>query len=115
MNTKEVKKTTTISYEPWNQCMHIAKFAENIEKQQKYLKTAGITISEENKLQFYTEQLIDRRMFDKKDIINWEDKIKANKTWIKAKKYFQKLVASEERYASVIGGTSQKAHFKSAA
>ena len=60
--------------------MHITKFAKELNKQQKYIKTTGITISEKSKLQFYTEQMINIRMFDKRDIINWEDRAKINKT-----------------------------------
>ena len=33
--------------------------------------------------------MIDSGIFDKKDIINWEDKIQANKTWAKAQEYVQ--------------------------
>ena len=71
---------TATFYKPWNQVMHITKFAKELNKQQKYIKTTGITISEKSKLQFYTEQMINIRMFDKRDIINWEDRAKINKT-----------------------------------
>ena len=74
MDTKEVKKITVAFYGPLDQCMHVTKFAKHVKEQQKYLNTTGITISEGNKLQFYTKQMINSRMFDKKDIIN-RDKI----------------------------------------
>ena len=35
--------------------------------------------------------MIHNGMFEKKDTIEWEDKIKTSKTWAKAKEYFQKL------------------------
>ena len=41
MDTKEVKKMTTAFYELWDQCMHVTKFANNLENQHKYLKTMG--------------------------------------------------------------------------
>ena len=95
--------------------MHITKFAKGLNKQQKYLKTTGITISDEIKLQFYTKQMIDSGIFNKRDRIDWEDRTKNNKTWPKATKYFQKLVTSKERYVGVVGGTAKKARFESAA
>ena len=116
MDIKTVKKVTATCYEPWDQCMHVTKLAKNLEQNQKDLKTTGISISDESKLQFYTEQIIENGgMFDKKDIIEWKDKIQADKTRAKAKECFQKLVASEERYASVTGRNAINARFKSAA
>ena len=72
---------TATFYKPWNQVMHNTKFVKDLNKQQKYPKTTRINITDESKLQFYTEQTIDSGMFDKKDIINWEEKTKADKTW----------------------------------
>ena len=95
--------------------MHITKFAKGLNKQQKYLKTTGIPISDESKLQFYTKQMIDSGIFNKRDRIDWEDRTKNNKTWPKATKYFQKLVASKERYVSVTDVMANKACFENAA
>ena len=58
--------------------------------------------------------MIDSKRFDKWNIIEWEDRTKATKTWSNETPYFQKLVASKERYASVVGGTAKKGCFKSA-
>ena len=79
METKEVKDTTTTFYEPSDQCIHATKFTKNLQKQQKYLKTTRIAISDKSKLQFYTKQMIDSGIFGKKEIIDWEEKIKADK------------------------------------
>ena len=54
-------------------------------------------------------------MFDKRDIVNWEDTIKSQKTWKLATKNFEKVVASEKRYKSVVSGTAQTFRFESAA
>ena len=58
MDTKEVKKMTATCYEPWNQTMHITKFRKHLDKDQSYLKTVGITVSDKNKLQFNLEQML---------------------------------------------------------
>ena len=115
MDTKAVTKITALFYEPWDQVMHITKFAKQLDRQQAYLKTTGINITEESKLQFYTKQILDRAMFDKRNIIEWEDRTKDMKTWALATKYFEQLVTSEERYTSMVGGTAKKARFESAA
>ena len=55
MDTKLVKQITAIMYEPSNQSTHITKFGKHLNKQQEYLKTTRITISNETKLKFHTE------------------------------------------------------------
>ena len=40
--------------------MHVTKFAKHLDEQQEYLQSAGIEITDASKLQFYTEQIIDK-------------------------------------------------------
>ena len=56
---KTIKRMTKSFYKPWNQIMHITKFGKQLDKEQEYLKFAGIEISDASKLQFYSEQMID--------------------------------------------------------
>ena len=53
MDTKTRKKMRAEFYEPWDQVMHISKFGKHLTKEQKYLKTCGIDIDDEAKIQFY--------------------------------------------------------------
>ena len=46
MDTKTIKKITKLFYEPWDQIMHITKFAKHLDKQQEYFKSAGIKITD---------------------------------------------------------------------
>ena len=73
MNTKTVQKMTAEFYEPWDQQMHITKFAKRLDRHQAYLATAGIEITDESKLQFYIEQMVDCAMFEKREIVAWEN------------------------------------------
>ena len=50
----------------------------------------GINITEANKLQFYTEQMLDSNFFDKAIIMKWEKRLPTRKTWTKVKLYFDK-------------------------
>ena len=52
MARKTIKKMTKLFYEPWDQVMHVAKFAKHLDEQQEYLKSAGIEITDASKLQF---------------------------------------------------------------
>ena len=69
MDTKTRKKMRAEFYKPWDQITHISKFGKHLTKEQKYLRTWGIEIDDEEKIQFYIEQMIDSCMFEKKDII----------------------------------------------
>ena len=113
MHTKAVTKMTAKFYEPWNQVMYVTMFAKQPTKQQAYFKTIGINPSDQSKLLFYTKRMIDSKMFDKRDIIKWEDRTKVNKTWSLATYYFQNCFASKEKYASMVGVTAKKVRFES--
>ena len=52
--------------------------------------------------------MIDSERFDKRDIIEWEERTNDMKTWSNATKYFQKLVANKETYANLVGSTATK-------
>ena len=101
MDTKVVTKMTADFYEPWDQGKHDTKFAKQLTKQQPYLQTTGNNVSNESRLQFYTEQMIKSKTIDKRDIINWEDrtkarKTKAMKTWSNATKLFSETCGQRE-------------------
>ena len=80
MDTKTIKRTTKSFYKPWDQIMHITKFSKQLDEEQEYIQSAGIKISNASKLQFYTEQMIDSKWFNKPIIIKWEKRVPARKT-----------------------------------
>ena len=65
-----------------------------------------IIITEEDKLQFYIDQIYDNTMFDKEDITKWEKKKKSEKTSVNATAYFEDLVANIKKYQPNIRGTA---------
>ncbi len=72
----------------------------------------GITISDEDKLQFYLEQMYASNHFDKKEMTEWENKPEAIKNDLNyAKTYFEGIVRDYEVYEQNSGG---KHNFKSA-
>ena len=56
--------------------------------------------------------MIDSCMFEKKDIIEWENW--QNKTFRDAKSFFEQLVDNDDIYTNVVGGTAKRTRFESA-
>ena len=85
MDTKTIKRMTKSFYEAWNQVEHVTKFVKRLDKEMIYLNGHdGIDITEANKLQFYTEQILDSGFFEKSVLIKWEKRWPTRKTWANA-------------------------------
>ena len=73
--------------------MHLTAFGKRLNDDQVRIKRYGITISDEDKLQFYLKQMYSSNHFDKKEMTEWENKPEADKNnFGKAKTYFEGLV-----------------------
>jgi hypothetical protein len=86
-----------------------------LDKEQNQLDQLGIVISNNNKLQFYLEQIYASNCFNKTEMVTWENKpiiVKDNCT--QAKVYFKKLVKDFETYTQNSGGKTGKMGYKSA-
>jgi hypothetical protein len=95
--------------------MHITAFGVKLNKKQKRLELLGIVISDNDKLQFYMEQIYALNMFDKKEMVNWENKpIVRKDNYDKAKLYLENLVTDFKTYTQNSGGTAAKLDYKSA-
>jgi hypothetical protein len=57
-----------------NTVMHITAFGMKLDKEQARIDRLGIVISDEDKLQFYMEQIYASKCFDKKEMVDWENK-----------------------------------------
>ncbi len=103
-------------YADWDSLvMHIMAFGLKLEKEQMRLKLLGIAISDEDKLQFYMEQIYAPNMFDKKEMIDWENKpVVVKDDYDQAKLYFENLVKDFKMYTQNSGGTAAKQGYKSA-
>ena len=112
MDTTTRKKTKGEFDESWDQVMHITKFGKKLRKHQEYLKVCGVKIDNETKMQFYVEEMIDSAMFEKCDIVAWENA--DDKCYNKVTSFFEKLVDNKETYTSVVGGKAKRGRFESA-
>ncbi len=101
-------------YTEWDSEIHLTAFGKRLDDDQICIKRFGITISDEDKLQFYLEQMYASNHFDKKEMTEWENKIIAIKDdFDEAKLYFEGLVKDYEVYAQNSNGTAGKHNFES--
>jgi hypothetical protein len=95
--------------------MHLTDFGKRLDDKQICIKRFGINISNEDKLQFYLEQMYSCNQFDQTQITAWESKTKAIKTnWTETKQYFEGLVRDFEIYEQNSSGTMGIGKYKSA-
>jgi hypothetical protein len=102
-------------YIEWDGKIHLTAFGKRLDEDQVRIKRFGITISNEDKLQFYLEQMYASNHFDKKEMMEWENKTIAIKdNFDKAKMYFKGLIKDYNVYVQNSGGTAGKHKFESA-
>lgn len=102
-------------YEEWGTEEHITALVKRLTRKQKELLDIGIVIQDQDKIDHFIKQMYDSRMFDKKEMNEWEKKPDADKTFANAKIYFQALVSDLEVYEDNNGGNAKRARFESAA
>jgi len=94
---------------------HLTAFGKHLDDEQIRIERFGINISNEDKLQFYLEQMYASNTFDKKEMTEWENKPVAIKDdFAQAKLYFEGLVKDYETYKQNSGRTTGKSKYDSA-
>jgi hypothetical protein len=75
-----------------------------------------VTIPDDNKLQFYLEEIYDSNKFDKQDMLTWEQSSAIIKTnFDQTKAYFEKIVKATNVYKQNTDGNSARCNkYKSA-
>ena len=90
---------------------HITAFGMKLDKEQARIDRLGVVISDEDKLQFYMEQIYASNCFDKKEMVDWENKpINVKDDYDQAKLYFEGLVRDFETYTQNSGEHSKKGY-----
>ena len=91
-------------YAKWDEEEHLTAFGKRLEDGQERLVRSDIIISDEDKLQFYLEQMYASGRFDKQEMLEWEkqpDITKADYTLAQA--YFETLVKATDTYEQNAG------------
>jgi hypothetical protein len=93
-------------YEDWDStAVHLTAFGMKLDKEQARIERLGVVISDDDKLQFYMEQIYSSNCFDKKEMVDWENKpINVKDDYNEAKSYFEGLVQDFETYTQNSGG-----------
>ncbi len=109
------KKLKQDYFTKWDNEIPLTTFRKRLDDKQTCIKHFGITISKKDKLQFYLGQMYTSSSFNKKEMIEWENKPKITKDdFDKAKLYFEGLVKDYETYEQNSGGMMCKSKYKSA-
>jgi hypothetical protein len=80
-------------------------FGKCLDDDQQTLIHSNVTIADEDKLQFYLEQMYNSNHFNKNDMLEWEKQHNTTKTnYNSAKDYFEALVKATDTYKQNAGG-----------
>lgn len=98
-------------YTPWNPEEHLTAFGMRLTNDQVSLVRSDVTISDDDKLQFYLEQMYESNTFDKMEMMTWENQPTATKTdFDLARNYFEKLIKSYDTYEQNAGTGAQNTY-----
>ena len=115
IDTNTIKQMKKEYYEPWDPQEHITEFTKRLDDDQTDLAANSITISNDDKLQFFIEQMYESKNFERDQYVQWEKKADADKTWANATAYFETITSDNEGYEANIGGTAKRGRYESAA
>ncbi len=83
----------------------LTAFGKRLDKDQWALIRSDVTIADDNKLQFYLEEIYDSIHFDKQEMLPWEREPSATKTdFTLAKAHFEVIVNATNIYEQNTGG-----------
>ena len=64
----------------WDPDGHLRAFGKRLNDDQRALVRLDVTIANNNKLQFYLEEIYDSNCFNKQEMLTWEQQPAATKT-----------------------------------
>ena len=110
------KKLKDAYFAQWDRYEHLTAFGKRLDDNQTALIRSDITISDEDKLQFYLEQMYDSNMFDKAEMMEWEQQTINIKTdYVLAKHHFELKVKAHDTYSqNSSGGAAGRNKYESA-
>lgn len=110
---KELRKEY---YTKWDSNEHLTAFGKRLDYNQRALVQSDVTIADDDKLQFYLEEIHDSNKFDKQEMLTWEQQtIRIKTDFDLTKAYFKAIVKATDVYEQNIGGGSTRGNnFESA-
>ena len=116
LNVQAKKKLKDAYFAKWDEHEHLTAFGKRLDNDQTSLVRSDITISDEDKLQFYLEQMYDSNIFNKAEMMEWEQQPNITKTdYALAKNWFEMRVKAHNTYIQNSGsGTAGRHNYESA-
>ncbi len=114
---KAKKELKTSYYTKWEHTIeHLTAFGKRLDDDQRALVRSDVTIADDDKLQFYLEEIYDSNRFDKQEMLTWERQPTATKTdFDLAKAHFEEIVNATDTYEqNAGGGTAGRNRYESA-
>ncbi len=103
---KELRKAY---YTKWDTDEHLTAFGKRLDDDQRALVRSNVTIADDDKLQFYLEEIYDSNKFDKQEMLTWEQQPTLIKTnFDLTKTYFEAIVKATNVYEQNTGGGSTR-------
>jgi hypothetical protein len=103
---KELRKDY---YTKWGSDEHLTAFGKRLDDDQRALVRSDVTIADDDKLQFYLEEIYDSNKFDKQDMLTWEQQPALTKTdFDLTKQYFEAIVKATDVYEQNTGSGSAR-------
>lgn len=103
---KELRRTY---YTKWDADEHLTAFGKRLNDDQIVLVRSDVAIADEDKLQFYLEEIYDSNKFDKQDMLTWEKQPVATKTDFElTRQYFEAIIKATDSYDQNVGGGNAK-------
>jgi hypothetical protein len=103
---KVKKELKTAYYTKWDHAEeHLTAFGKRLDNDQLSLVRLDVTITDDDKLQFYLEEIYNSNRFDKQEMLTWEREPSATKTdFALAKAQFETIVNATDTYKQNAGG-----------
>ncbi len=103
-------------YTKWDADEHLRAFGKRLNNDQHALVHLDVTIADNNKLQFYLEEIYDSNCFNKQEMLTWEQQPEATETdYNLAQAYFECIIKATDTYKqNAGGGTARCNRYKSA-
>ncbi len=103
-------------YTKWDADKHLMAFGKRLNNNQRALVWSDVTIANNNKPQFYMEEIYNSNHFNKQEMLTWEQQSTATKTdYDLARAYFERIVKATNIFKQNTGeGTAGRNCYKSA-
>jgi len=103
---KAKKELKMVYYTKWVHTVeHLTAFGKQLDDDQRALVRLDVTITDDDKLQFYLEEIYDSNHFDKQEILTWECQRTGTKMdFDLTKAHFEEIVNATDTYEQNAGG-----------